>query len=79
MADNKLLNKYVLLKIIIQEVVRLLDNQLINIRHIGPAKVDVVSWVWVLRALKHTKQTRNETRWVYVICFLISAITFNLF
>ena len=43
MADNKLLNKYVLLKIIIQEVVRLLDNQLINIRHIGPAKVDVVS------------------------------------
>lgn len=42
MADNKLLNKYVLLKII-QEVVRLLDNQLINIRHTDPAKVDFVS------------------------------------
>ena len=43
MADNKLLHKYVLLKIIIQEVVRLLDNQLIYIRHTDPAKVDFVS------------------------------------
>ena len=76
MADNKLLNKYVLLKIFIQKVVRLLDNQLIYIRHTDPTKVDFVSWVWVSRALKHAKQTSNETRCVYVIYFLISAITF---
>lgn len=74
MATSKLLNKYVLLKIIIQDVVRLLCNQPINIRQMDPAKVDFVGWIH-----KSLEMCSTDKQWEQVgLCDLFPYIGNNI-